>query len=198
MERGSAQPHHRLALRQRHRLVHDAQGRSGADVDPDRSLYRPLERVRNERSDLDVGWLDECGRSHDGQDGLARVQRPTPMYAALTPTAGNVLFTGDLRGNFLVLDARTGKDTLRLRHGRPHRGRGDHLRARRQAVRRGGIRQQRWFDPADRFRHGCHLLSAGGDFPVAPYRRRGISAASGSLVTVLPNDAWVTSSRRGR
>ena len=35
----------------------------------------------------------------------------TPMYAAITPTAGNLLFTGDLDGNFLALDARSG-DTL--------------------------------------------------------------------------------------
>ena len=33
------------------------------------------------------------------------------MYAAITPTAGGVLFTGDLDGNFLALDARSG-DTL--------------------------------------------------------------------------------------
>ena len=30
------------------------------------------------------------------------------MIAAVTPTAGNVLFTGDLNGNFLTLDSRTG------------------------------------------------------------------------------------------
>ena len=40
-----------------------------------------------------------------------RVKRQTPMYAAITPTAGGVLFTGDLDGNFLALDARSG-DTL--------------------------------------------------------------------------------------
>jgi alcohol dehydrogenase (cytochrome c) len=34
---------------------------------------------------------------------------PTPMVAALTPTAGGVLFTGDLNGNLLALDAATGK-----------------------------------------------------------------------------------------
>ena len=33
----------------------------------------------------------------------------TPMLAAITPTAGDILFTGDLDGNFLALDSRTGK-----------------------------------------------------------------------------------------
>lgn len=33
----------------------------------------------------------------------------TPMVAALTPTAGGLLFTGDLNGNLLALDPRTGK-----------------------------------------------------------------------------------------
>jgi alcohol dehydrogenase (cytochrome c) len=33
----------------------------------------------------------------------------TPMLAALTPTAGGVLFTGDLDGNFLVLASDTGR-----------------------------------------------------------------------------------------
>lgn len=47
---------------------------------------------------------------------------PTPMYAALTPTAGNVLFTGDLRGNFLVLDARTGKTLYAFDTGGPIAG----------------------------------------------------------------------------
>ena len=36
-------------------------------------------------------------------------QSATPMVAGLTPTAGDVLFTGDLDGNFLVLDSQSGK-----------------------------------------------------------------------------------------
>ena len=51
-----------------------------------------------------------------------RVHTPTPMYAALTPTAGNVLFTGDLNGNFLVLDARDGKELYRFDTGGPIAG----------------------------------------------------------------------------
>ena len=51
-----------------------------------------------------------------------RVKWPTPMYAALTPTAGNVLFTGDLSGNFLTLDARTGKTLYSFDTGGPIAG----------------------------------------------------------------------------
>jgi alcohol dehydrogenase (cytochrome c) len=44
------------------------------------------------------------------------------MYAALTPTAGDVLLTGDLDGNLLVLDARTGKELSRFNTGGPIAG----------------------------------------------------------------------------
>ena len=42
---------------------------------------------------------------------------PTPMIAAVTPTAGDVVFTGDLNGNFLVLDSRTGDALYRFNTG---------------------------------------------------------------------------------
>jgi PQQ-dependent dehydrogenase (methanol/ethanol family) len=51
-----------------------------------------------------------------------RVKWPTPMYAALTPTAGNVLFTGDLTGNFLTLDARDGHTLYKFNTGGPIAG----------------------------------------------------------------------------
>ena len=51
-----------------------------------------------------------------------RVKWPTPMYAAITPTAGNVLFTGDLNGNFLALDARDGKTLYSFDTGGPVAG----------------------------------------------------------------------------
>jgi len=47
---------------------------------------------------------------------------PNPMYAAVTPTAGNVLFTGDLNGNFLALDARNGNTLYRFNTGGPIAG----------------------------------------------------------------------------
>jgi alcohol dehydrogenase (cytochrome c) len=51
-----------------------------------------------------------------------RMHTPAPMYAALTPTAGNVLFTGDLGGNFLVLNSRNGKKLYGFNTGGPIAG----------------------------------------------------------------------------
>jgi len=39
-----------------------------------------------------------------------RVKSPTPITAAVTVTAGNVLLTGDLDGNLLRARCRNGKD----------------------------------------------------------------------------------------
>jgi alcohol dehydrogenase (cytochrome c) len=66
------------------------------------------------------GWINAV----DPKSGkmVWRVHTPAPMYAALTPTAGNVLFTGDLGGNFLALDSRTGKELYRFNTGGPIAG----------------------------------------------------------------------------
>lgn len=66
------------------------------------------------------GWINAV----DPKTGKMawRVKWPTPMYAALTPTAGNVLFTGDLNGNFLALDARNGKKLYSFDTGGPIAG----------------------------------------------------------------------------
>ena len=66
------------------------------------------------------GWINAV----DPKTGKMawRVHTPAPMYAALTPTAGNVLFTGDLLGNFLALDARDGKTLYSFDTGGPIAG----------------------------------------------------------------------------
>jgi alcohol dehydrogenase (cytochrome c) len=53
------------------------------------------------------GWLTAI----DSTTGKVRWKQkwPTPLAAAVTATAGGVLFTGDLDNNFLVLDASNGK-----------------------------------------------------------------------------------------
>ncbi len=51
-----------------------------------------------------------------------RVKSPTPMYGAVTVTAGNVMLTGDLDGNLLVLDARSGKELNPFNTGGPIAG----------------------------------------------------------------------------
>ena len=66
------------------------------------------------------GWINAV----DPKSGKIawRIHTSTPMYAALTPTAGNVLFTGDLNGNFLALDARNGKTLYSFDTGGPIAG----------------------------------------------------------------------------
>jgi PQQ-dependent dehydrogenase (methanol/ethanol family) len=66
------------------------------------------------------GWINAVD---PGTGRMAwRVKTPSPMYAAITPTAGNVLFTGNLEGDFLVLDSRSGKELYRFNTGGPIAG----------------------------------------------------------------------------
>jgi len=53
------------------------------------------------------GWVT----AFDAESGETRwkVQTPKPMVAAITATAGGLVFTGDLDGNLLAFDAPTGK-----------------------------------------------------------------------------------------
>ena len=53
------------------------------------------------------GWTRAIDAT-TGKQAWAR-QSTTPMVAGVTPTAGDVILTGDLDGNFLVLDSRTGE-----------------------------------------------------------------------------------------
>lgn len=48
-----------------------------------------------------------------------RYRSPEPMVAAVTATAGGVLFTGELTGDFLTLDAATGEVLYRFNTGGP-------------------------------------------------------------------------------
>jgi alcohol dehydrogenase (cytochrome c) len=74
----------------------------------------------NDPTDKWRGWINAV----DPVSGKMRwrIESPTPMYAAVTPTAGDVLLTGDLNGNLLVLDARDGKELYRFNTGGPLAG----------------------------------------------------------------------------
>ena len=63
------------------------------------------------------GWLT----SVDADTGLLRwkYKAPLPLVAAVTPTAGGVLFTGDLEGNLLVFDASMGNILFKDKAGGP-------------------------------------------------------------------------------
>lgn len=61
------------------------------------------------------GWV----RSIDAATGkqLWAYHSPTPMVAGVTPTAGGVLFTGDMNGDFLVLNSKSGQVLYRFNTG---------------------------------------------------------------------------------
>jgi alcohol dehydrogenase (cytochrome c) len=74
----------------------------GGSVDPD-----PRDKAK--------GWLQAI----DAATGKVhwRNQWPTPLVAGVTVTSGDVLFTGDLNNDFLVIDARDGKTLYRFNTG---------------------------------------------------------------------------------
>ena len=61
------------------------------------------------------GWLTAL----DASTGAVKwkYQSKRPMVSALTTTKGNVVFTGELSGDFLALDARDGKVLYRFNTG---------------------------------------------------------------------------------
>jgi glucose dehydrogenase len=61
------------------------------------------------------GWLTAV----DASSGAVKwkYQSKRPMISAVTATKGNVLFTGELTGDFLALDARDGKVLYRFNTG---------------------------------------------------------------------------------
>jgi alcohol dehydrogenase (cytochrome c) len=72
----------------------------------------PAERAR--------GWLVAV----DAATGAVRWRYASrrPMLAAVTVTAGNVVFAGELTGDFIALDARTGEPLYRYALGAPLNG----------------------------------------------------------------------------
>ena len=61
------------------------------------------------------GWIHAV----DGNNGnvLWKYHSDSPIVAAVTPTAGGVVFSGDLKGNLLALDAKTGAELYKLDTG---------------------------------------------------------------------------------
>ncbi len=63
------------------------------------------------------GWI----RAYDATDGSKKwqYQSELPVIAGVTPTAGGVLLTGELNGDFSVLDAKSGKKLYHYYTGGP-------------------------------------------------------------------------------
>lgn len=68
-----------------------------------------------ELADESRGWVV----SLDAEIGAIRWKHETvgPMVSGITPTAGGVIFAGDMQGNFFVLDARNGKRLFETQTG---------------------------------------------------------------------------------
>ena len=76
------------------------------------STFDPLEKSR--------GWLTAI----DAATGQVRwkYESQRPLLAAVTATSADLIFTGELTGDFLVLDAREGKVLYRFKAGAPLNG----------------------------------------------------------------------------
>jgi alcohol dehydrogenase (cytochrome c) len=69
--------------------------------------YDPIEKSR--------GWLTALKASTG--EVLWKYHSARPMLAAVTATSGGVIFTGELTGDFIVLDAADGKVLYRFNGG---------------------------------------------------------------------------------
>jgi alcohol dehydrogenase (cytochrome c) len=66
------------------------------------------------------GWLTAVDA--DSGKVIWKYQGATPLLAGVTATAGNLVFTGDLNGNFFAFDAKTGKQLYHDQIGQPIAG----------------------------------------------------------------------------
>jgi alcohol dehydrogenase (cytochrome c) len=69
------------------------------------------------RDSTSQGWLTAVDASTGGVRW--RYRSPRPMVAAVTTTAGGLVFTGELTGDFLAFDAASGTELFRLNTGGP-------------------------------------------------------------------------------
>lgn len=85
---------------------------------PGRGYYAA--RIMTDQSVKGIGWF----KGFDAVTGKIAWEHKsaTPISAAMTPTAGGVLLTGDTAGQFLVLDQKTGNTLYKFNTGGPVAG----------------------------------------------------------------------------
>jgi alcohol dehydrogenase (cytochrome c) len=97
------------------------------------STFMAFEQVRHIPGKLYMGGTTDMDPPTNAQGWLSAIdastgavkwkyRSPRPMVAGVTTTAGNVLFTGELGGDFLALDARSGAVLYRFNTGGPMGG----------------------------------------------------------------------------
>ena len=71
--------------------------------------------VRDDPPDKARGWLTAI----DASTGAVRwkYESPKPLLAAVTTTSSNLIFTGELLGDFMALDGKTGEVLYRFNTG---------------------------------------------------------------------------------
>jgi len=83
-------------------------------------VYRPGKSffggtINGDPPEAASGWIRGID-AFSGKEAWA-VHRPSPIFAGMTPTAGGLLFTGDMGGDFLVLAQKTGALLFRFHTG---------------------------------------------------------------------------------
>ena len=97
------------------------------------TTFTAFEQVRHIPGKLYMGGTTEMDPAAKAQGWVTAVdastgavkwkyRSPRPVVAAVTTTAGNVLFAGELTGDFVTLDARTGDELYRFNTGGPMGG----------------------------------------------------------------------------
>ena len=116
VERSRVQPRHQPALRAGGRLVRDVLGVRAGALHPGQDATWAAEPISIRRTKAQ-GWLTAV----DASTGAVKwkYRSPRPMVAAVTTTAGNLVLTGELTGDFVVFDARNGDVLYRFNTGGP-------------------------------------------------------------------------------
>lgn len=112
MERSGVQPADEL--HGNCRLVHDCPARSDAKINSV-ALAQPWSANADDQNAFGIfdpkerwrGWV--TGTDADTGQVRWRYKTPAPVLAAVTPTAGELVFTADMAANAYAFDAETGK-----------------------------------------------------------------------------------------
>ena len=86
-----------------------------AEIYPGAAIHRRIVQLRPARQ---IGRLAHCGNAPTGAIAW-KYHSKRPMLASVTTTAADLVFTGELTGDFLVLDAREGNVLYRFNTGGP-------------------------------------------------------------------------------
>ena len=147
--RRGAMVHHRDAAKPTRRCWTANRARPGRR----RGIDQPVQHLGQVGQDLSTGPAGSMPVDADTGDWKWRVKSNYPIQSGITPTAGNVVFFGDMGGNFYALDAGNGRKLGAGRSAERSAAASSPMTAGGRPARRGCYRPDR--DPvADRNHHG--------------------------------------------